>query len=376
MLDVWRGVACLMVVVFHATHYARIEPTGDGMAAWLIAATARGWMGVPIFFVISGYCISAAADSVRPQQQTLGTFFIRRLRRIFPPYWVTLGGTLALVLILERLLPGFLTDDPNGIADPARLGPWQWLGNATLTEGWRRHFTPGAAQYFLGHAWTLGYEEQFYAVMGLLLILPRRAFFIGAASVTALTFVLFVLKRNGAQIPVEGFFLDGRWILFAAGILVYYRANWAGRVGRWVALLPLVLGLAWSLHAPWKLALPKSNFWQELFVAFVFAIAIALLQPMDEKLERVRLLAPLRFVGRMCFSLYLVHLPVTKAVSHAVARAGLTSDAAVLLITVPMSVAVALPVAWLFYRHVERRFVSPPSALVAAQPMLGKPVAK
>lgn len=362
MLDVWRGVACLMVVVFHATYYARLNPAGEGIAAWAIGATARGWMGVPIFFVISGYCISAAAESVRGSRQSVGAYFQRRLRRIFPPYWVTLAGTLVLVVAVDARFPGFFTDDPNGIAGPSGLTVWQWLGNATLSEGWRRHFVADRSQYFLGHAWTLGYEEQFYAVTGALLLLPRRWFFGGAAAVTGLTLGLFLAKRAGAEFPIDGFFLDGRWLLFAAGMLVYYRANWAGPRMRWVTLLPLVGGIAWAAHAPWTLATAKSNFWQELFVSSAFALLITLIQPFDAQFARLPALRPLGFLGRMCFSLYLVHLPVVKAASHLALLAGLTSDWAVLLISVPVCVGLAVGAAWVFHRHVERRFLNPPTS--------------
>src|SRR5262249_34134627 len=64
-LDAWRGVACLMVVVYHATiitHDTRPQ-SSSGLAHNIITQAHLLNAGVPMFFVISGYCISAAADS-------------------------------------------------------------------------------------------------------------------------------------------------------------------------------------------------------------------------------------------------------------------------------------------------------------------------
>jgi peptidoglycan/LPS O-acetylase OafA/YrhL len=57
---------------------------------------------------------------------------------------------------------------------------WQWLGNLTLTESWRWHAIGDQRAHFPAQAWTLCYEEQFYAVVGLLLAISRRRFFSGA----------------------------------------------------------------------------------------------------------------------------------------------------------------------------------------------------
>ena len=70
-LDAWRGVACLAVVLFHSTVCyvatpeleARVRSEGGSWADWAILATGRLWIGVPLFFVVSGYCIAAAGDS-------------------------------------------------------------------------------------------------------------------------------------------------------------------------------------------------------------------------------------------------------------------------------------------------------------------------
>src|SRR5688572_16597179 len=93
-LDLWRGVACLVVVAYHAAVFThsdafeeRLRADGGGLCEWLLAAVGRFWFGVPVFFVISGYCIAASADAARAKRGGVGRYFVRRLRRIYPPLW-------------------------------------------------------------------------------------------------------------------------------------------------------------------------------------------------------------------------------------------------------------------------------------------------
>jgi peptidoglycan/LPS O-acetylase OafA/YrhL len=379
-LDLWRGVACLLVVLHHATIYApayRQAERGEALAAnaatWLVAATTRMWVGVPLFFVISGYCISATADSSRRRPRALVRYFTRRFRRIYPPYWVLLGLLAVFVIVLDGLVPGLLADDYAGIPPPWRLSVGQWFGNLTLTESWRRHLGGGPVGYFNGMAWTLCYEEQFYAVVGLMLTLAPRRFFTGAAVVTALTAGLYALVRNRGAL--DGFFFDGYWIHFAAGIVVYYRINyatgWRARAAN-LLLLAGLLGFAWKhflvLHA-------HSNVGEGGVVACAFALLLSFSHPWDRRLASARAARPLLFCGQICYSLYLVHWPVVKAVGHGLYLLGVRGDTATVLITVPVGVAASVLLAWGFFRLCERRFLNTPAATApqAAAPNAAPP---
>lgn len=94
-------------------------------------------------------------------------------------------------------------------------------------------------------------------------------------------------------------------------------------------------------------------------MAFLFAILIIVLKGWDDSMNQSKILAPLRFCGTMCYSLYLVHWPLVAVVGRAFDSLGVTSPAGILFITVPCCVAVTLPVAWAFHRLVERRFWNP-----------------
>ena len=88
-LDHWRGIACLLVVLFHSSGVAFLSmeasgtpPQQAGLSGLALSITRIGWIGVPFFFVISGYAISATADSSRRGRGGPIGYFKRRI----PPH--------------------------------------------------------------------------------------------------------------------------------------------------------------------------------------------------------------------------------------------------------------------------------------------------
>ena len=173
-LDAWRGLACLGVIVFHSTaayvadapFIARVQSEGGTFADWCAVACGRMWIGVPLFFVISGYCIAAAAVNTVERGRTIRTFLWRRFRRIYPPLWIYLILSGAVLMLLpSTMMPGPTDGFAEPIPRPQSLSWWHWLGQFTLTEEWRGNVVGPPKQYFAGHLWTLCYEEQFYLVL-------------------------------------------------------------------------------------------------------------------------------------------------------------------------------------------------------------------
>jgi peptidoglycan/LPS O-acetylase OafA/YrhL len=353
-----------MVVVYHATMVHRcLEPadlpSGAGPAALRHAVDWTRWLnaGVPIFFVISGYCITAAVERSRQLGQSAVTYFWRRLRRIYPPLWIVIACSLAFFLVLEPpgKPEGVLVQQPWSQIRPWWHSAWSWLGNLTLTETWRHHLvgSPGN-HHFPGQAWTLCYEEQFYAVMGLLLLLATRRLFPAAAAVTAAV-ALVALGSRAAGVPVEGFFFDGNWFMFAAGVAVYFALHRAAAPGRWLVGLSLAAALAYSAtRLPLEPAVSYAS-------AFGFALVILAAHRWDGWLAAAPLLRPLMFCGTICYSMYLVHQLPVKALTQYLCLRGFTSDSDALLMAVPASVAVSVLLGWLFHITVERRFLPPPA---------------
>lgn len=368
-LDLWRGLACLMVVVFHSTIWVvpdrfAIWDSVNSASTWALAVTSTFHHGVTLFFVISGYCIAATALSTCHQRGGLVTFLRRRARRILPPYWIALLGTIIFVELLKRLGIADLVTGPvpgalpslSTIADPVTLNRWQWIGNLSLTEFWRTNIVwRGGQQFVLGQSWTLNYEEQFYSVMAVLVALSAgkgARLFLGSAAVT-----LAVLMSVQASLPVQGLFLDGMWLLFAMGVWVFYDLTQASRfvraLGRTVLAIPM---------AAWCLGEGDPT----LAIGSVFALTLLALRRVDS-MASLRILRPLAWAGTGCYSLYLVHWPLTKLIGHAMFHHGWRSPLSTLLVTTPLALVASSLVAWLFHVQIERRFLNgpQPSAVTA-----------
>jgi peptidoglycan/LPS O-acetylase OafA/YrhL len=335
MLDAWRGIAALTVVVYHCTGIV-VKPE----MGWWAEALLYGWTGVYIFFPISGYCIYAAIS--RGENGTVGHFVRRRWRRIAPPYWASL---------LLAIGVGFLASPFNGgLVGYLNLGAAKWLSVVTLTQVF------SSEPYVINPVyWSLCYEEQFYIVMALTLLAPDRyrlRLLLGVTVVSA----LYLLPAWPAALQVQGLFLR-HWLEFASGIAVFTWLN--RRQERRFALA--VLGLAIAM------ALVTRDLGLEISAA-VACVLIAL-APFDEAIATTRVGAALGALGLFSYSLYLVHVPIGGRVVNLLRRGALP-------LWLPPIVAIVVSVfaGWCFYQIVERRFINrdgrlrPPSISLAADP--------
>ena len=87
-LDGLRGVAVLMVLLFH---FAHLDRPGGAAQRWLLGATGAGWAGVDLFFVLSGFLITGILLDARGARGYFRAFYLRRVLRIFPLYYAYLA---------------------------------------------------------------------------------------------------------------------------------------------------------------------------------------------------------------------------------------------------------------------------------------------
>jgi len=326
----------------------------------VLRLTERFWIGVPMFFVISGYCIASTVDSHRRRGATGVQYFVRRLKRIAPPYWCALALTVAAVLLAERWLrPGLFVDSISGFPDPSALDAHQWFGNVAMFESWRYIAMGSHPAYFLGNAWTLFYEEQFYIVAGLLLFFAPRRFFAATFGVTLLTLAARHLGHR-AGLQLQGTFLDGHWLMFAAGIAVYHVQNHANAWQQRAGIAMLIAGVAYACHDLSLVRGLPNSFESNALSAFCFALILIAARRWDAALMSARSLAPFRFCGTICYSLYLVHWPICKATSHLLSDAGANSPAAAAFIVLPCCIVASVAAGYAFHVLVERRFLNMP----------------
>ena len=176
-LDGVRGLAILLVVFFHL-------PMSPGWGGALGLTLPFGWMGVQLFFVLSGFLITRIL--LRSKEERLGSylkrFYVRRVLRIFPLYY---GYLLVLALVYAAT------------SLPAQLERY-WPYLATFTWNWTRADAGWEESNRFVHLWSLSVEEQFYLLWPLLVFaLPRRGILAAAiAAILACPFVRMALADS------------------------------------------------------------------------------------------------------------------------------------------------------------------------------------
>lgn len=329
-IDGLRAVAVSVVVLFH----------------YGLAGLAGGFVGVDVFFVISGYLITAiTVGELGRGSFSLAGFYERRIRRILPAFW--------LVLVATGLAGLFLV-----LPEDLRL-----LARSTMAAalfGSNLLFARLAADYFnadnltlqpLLHTWSLAVEAQFYLVFPLVLMPLRGRRRATAGALAILAAASFAFGAWGAvHRPVSAFYLlPGRaWELLLGGLL----ACAGPRLLRgWMADLAVAAGLAGIAAASllYDAATPFPG-----LPALLPCLGAALVLGGGAAGGRAAALLGARgpaWLGRISYSVYLWHWPVI-----VLARYGRGPDLPLATRLVLLAVTVAL--AGLTYRWVERPFIA------------------
>ncbi|MBC7955184.1 MAG: acyltransferase, partial [Cytophagales bacterium] len=288
-IDGLRAIAVLLVVVFHFH---------------LAFDSKSGFIGVDIFFVISGFLITwIIREQVQAQRFSLPTFWLRRLRRLAPALFVVLAAVT--LYGAARLLQGDFKQLMQEV-----MATQFYYANIYF---WRNvnYFGLQAGNIFLLHTWSLSVEEQFYILYPIALLAAltagRRA---APALVLAATLASFALNIAFVDSKPEATFYlmpTRAWELLLGALL-----TWAPPVRR--AWLSNLLGLAGVLLVSVALvAYNESTRFPGSFALLPTLGALCLIHAgsrRDTFTVQALSARPLVYVGRLSYSLYLVHWPV------------------------------------------------------------------
>lgn len=167
-LDGIRGVAILLVVFLH----------NFGFMNYFFF----GWLGVDLFFVLSGFLITTILVNSLPKPNFLKNFYIRRILRIFPLYYFIL-------LLSFFFIPQFSNLDVSYYKDNQF---WMW----TYLQNWLFIFKEPFGDKVLLHTWSLAVEEQFYLIWPMIVLLikkPKRLFILMLLALFATGFLRYFL---------------------------------------------------------------------------------------------------------------------------------------------------------------------------------------
>lgn len=283
-----RGFAVLLVFLVH--YVTLVLPWLDSNSLTFALATSiarMGHLGVDLFFVLSGYLIYGM---LLAKPRPLGVYALRRVQRIYP----TFAAVFGLYLLLSVLFPSE-SKIPAGVA-----GLWYVLQNALLLPG----LFP--IEPMITVAWSLSYEAGCYVAVPLMMGLfsmrsmPRR---VRVCLLVGLSIVMFVVC--GAWLG------HVRLTMFVCGMLVYESVSAGGMrwLGRW-GLGSLISGLGLAMIWP-VLGLPVWGLFVVLFGVF-FVFARCCLGGIGS-VGGLFTLKPIRWLGNMSYSYYLIHGLALKA---------------------------------------------------------------
>jgi peptidoglycan/LPS O-acetylase OafA/YrhL len=325
-IDGLRAIAVMLVVNFHA----------------FPEAMPGGFIGVDIFFVISGFLITGIIVRELDQQRfSLLAFYNRRIRRIFPALIVVLGATPLLGWLW--MLPAAYAQLSADVVASAAF-------SANFALLWQSgYFDVESAKKPLLHLWSLGIEEQFYLLWPLILMLAARLRLSILAAVAVIGAASFVL--NVALIgsnPVATFYLPftRAWELLAGAVLVsgWSQINQTGAASNWRALIGLLLIALAAGVLDTHSAFP--GWWAVLPVA---GAALLLSAPGAWICRAVLASRPLVWIGLISYPLYLWHWPL-------LVFFGIIKFAPLTLLERGLIVGLSFALAWLTYRFVEKPF--------------------
>lgn len=377
-IDALRGAAAIAVVLYHTSR--RVVSTDMFSLGGLLTVPFKfGELGVTLFLVISGFCIhmGTAGRMARGEPSTFGwlDFWKRRFFRLYPPYLVAIAFSLAMFALAWRL-----GEPPQRIVD----FPWDLATHLLLVHNLFPAYAGG-----LGDPpfWSLGLEEQLYALYAVYLALRRRTSARRTAWIACGVTLAWVFATAGLERATLGerplqlgmwaiwpFAYWFYWVLGAIAAEAHAGAialpAWCYRL--WVAAAFATLGVVTNTHTLGDVAysgrvtaldpsglvgvfLKTATYLSipAFAVAFFVVVNVMVRADVAGRLRSpiVRWLAP---IGLISYSLYMVHYPVIQVLDLALRLPGGPAGAAArYLIYVPASLAVAL----VFFLVVERRFL-------------------
>jgi len=293
VLDGLRGIAILLVLWWHLP-----EEILGSFNKILLFVFQPGYLGVDIFFVLSGFLITRILLSEKARSVSVFGFLVRRVARIFPAYYLML------------LIVGVVASDTNGL----------WWSFAYLSNFYFA-FDPGPSM--LRHTWSLAVEEHFYLVwpwlVAFLSVRKSRAFIIRVMFPTAIGLAILTAYAE----PMAGFAADSliyritwyRMLSLGAGALLAYHEDFLRASPKVVLNYAIGIGALGALILPTAVFVDHRWVGPVMLVGFSCVSSATVMGALWLEWTKARLAAVLHnrvlaFIGKISYGLYLYHYPV------------------------------------------------------------------
>ena len=306
VLDGLRATAICLVMIHHYSQ--GMVKSGFGDRPFYCFANSC-WVGVDLFFVLSGFLITGILLDAKGSPSYFRTFYIRRSLRIFPIYYLML-------LVVFIILPAL----DMSIVDSFTLdhGPWFWLYGANYLTGlvaW-----PDTA---VVHLWSLAIEEHFYMLWLFVVFFTsnEQLMVVCAMAIVCMVALRFHAASNGVSpdaIYVMTHYRIGTLVLGALLAMAWRTPEiWQVlvRYAKMAAVLlfaVLVVGFTNSQGLDWRYWSPLQQAvgYTTIALFFVAVHVLALQLPAGTLVYRVLSSAPAIWIGRLSYGMYLFHRPI------------------------------------------------------------------
>ena len=354
LLEIARGIAALWVFFFHVKSYFQ-------ESSELIYSIAEyGHLGVPMFFVISGFVITYSAESSLKSEKSPFLFLKNRFLRIYPVFWISIIIVIFLPYLIELIS---MLKTGNYIIPVNLLTKYnfnEWFNFILLSKVFFAESSNLQGQFNLINAvyWTIAIEFQFYLIVFISLFLKRYyKYMIVTISGLALINIIYPFGWN------YGLFIH-YWPSFSVGILLAYmfknKLDLVNVVSKRYKTYFSILSLGFIIIISISLLGEKSS---SLLFAVIFGAALWCISPIEALLLKIKeqnkkvsyyILEGVVALGTMSYSVYLLHGKLHVLPSMFVRQVLEENSVFYGLVTILLTLLICYP----FYYFVERPFMS------------------
>ena len=341
-LDGLRGLAILLVVVYHNFGFINVF--------------FFGWLGVDLFFVLSGFLITDILLKTVGKKGYLKNFYIRRVLRIFPLYY------LCLILFLIVLPQTTIQLDVQYYVDHQ---VWLW----TYLQNWIYTFQSPGQTNALNHLWSLAVEEQFYLLWPLAVLIIRKPgyllLFISLVLVAVLGLRLLVWMNQISDLAYFNLYtftrIDGLCIGCMIALLQRVKSNFLERNKAIIVLCFAGLNFGFFfVNRRYQFSFPYLAFAGYTTFAMMFGLLVNEAVTRQSKLINLLFNNPLlKFFGKISYGFYVFHWPVYLFLFPYLLPwiSKLTNGTLVQFLVSVVATIAAIVISWLSYQYFEKYFL-------------------
>lgn len=362
-VDGLRGLAALMIVTYHIFLMSTNDRLGPIDFTFVFLRS-----GVDLFFILSGFCLfyPLTGPEATPDWRA---FFVRRARRILPPYYAALAALLLLPYLIEPVARwcGLFVTPPTWVSSE------QLVTHLALVQT----LFPNTFWGITGPFWSIGVEAQLYLVFPLAAWLVLRhgwrgvALMAGASVVyraavgihAGATPLLALVQGGNTLFPEQTNLFLGRWLEFGAGMLIALLVRRTGPRHLSGRVEAGAVAGAFCLYAGaqlYQFHLDPADRWPppivDLLLSLAFGTILLLACTRGSRCGRALAQPQLVWIGTISYSLYLLHYAILQSVSPYVVALHLSRAGSYLALGV-LGVPLAIACAAVFHQLFERPFM-------------------